>query len=100
MPDLFIIYFNDKDCLIECKKLVNVKKKKITEEKQQKADWFKWLCVGALLLKDWNVVVDLGAMLLSHTLGYPNDITAFLLLELQIRIKYAEMELLHETIDV
>lgn len=50
--------------------------------------------------EDWDIVVYFGAMLLGDTLGNPDDVTAFLLLELQVRIKNAEMKLLHESIHV
>jgi hypothetical protein len=39
-------------------------------------------------------------MLLGHTLGNPDDVAALLLLELQVRIKDAKMELLHESVNV
>ena len=52
------------------------------------------------LLKDWNVVVDLGPMSLSDALCNPDDVPAFLLLQLQERVEDAEVELLHERVDV
>jgi len=45
-------------------------------------------------LEDRNIIIDLGTMFLSNTFRYPDDITAFLLFQLQVRIEYAEMELL------
>ena len=51
-------------------------------------------------LKDGNVVVDLGAMFLSHTLGYPNNVATLLLFELQIRVKYAKVKLLHKSVHI
>lgn len=48
-------------------------------------------------LENWNIVIDLSAMLLGDTLRNPNNVTAFLLLQLQVRIEYTEMELLNES---
>lgn len=39
-------------------------------------------------------------MFLCNALGDPDDVAAFLLLELQIRIEDSEVELLHERINV
>lgn len=50
----------------------------------------------ALRLENGNVIVDLGAMLLRHTLGDPHDVAALLLLQLQIRVEHAKVELLDE----
>lgn len=35
-------------------------------------------------------------MFLGHTLGYPDDVTALLLFELQVRIEHSEVELLNK----
>lgn len=51
-------------------------------------------------LKDWNVVVDLGTMLLSHAFRNPDHIPAFLLLQLQIGIENAIVKLLHKSVDI
>lgn len=48
-------------------------------------------------LENWNIVIDLSAMLLGDTLRNPNNVTAFLLLQLQVRIEYTKMELLNES---
>lgn len=40
--------------------------------------------VGRVCLKDGDVVVNLGTVFLCDTLGYPNNIPAFLFFELQI----------------
>ena len=39
-------------------------------------------------------------MLLSNTFSDPDDVAAFLLLQLQIRIKDTEVKLLHESVHV
>jgi hypothetical protein len=41
-----------------------------------------------------NVVVDLGSVLLRNALGNPNDVSALLLLQLQVRVEHAKVELL------
>ena len=51
-------------------------------------------------LKDGNVVIDLCLMLLCHAFGDPYNVTAFLFLELQIRVEDPEMELLHECVHI
>lgn len=51
-------------------------------------------------LKYWYVIVDLGPVLLGHTLGYPHDVTTLLFLELQIWIEHSKMELLQESHDI
>lgn len=48
-------------------------------------------------LENWNIIVDLGPMLLGNTLRNPYNVTAFLFLQLQIRIENTEMELLNES---
>lgn len=51
-------------------------------------------------LENRYVIVDLGTMALRHTLGDPNDITAFLLLEFHERVEDAELKLAQEGSDV
>lgn len=51
-------------------------------------------------LEDGNIIVDLGAVLLGHALTDPHDIAALLLLQLQIRVEDAKVELLHERVHV
>lgn len=51
-------------------------------------------------LEDGYVVVDFGAMLLGHALGDPHDVAALLLLELEVRIEDAKVELLQEGVHV
>lgn len=62
------------------------------------------LCVSVFLcagnLQNWNVIVDLSAVFLSDALGNPNNVAAFLFLELQIRIENAKVELLHKCVDI
>lgn len=48
------------------------------------------------LLENRYVIIDFSTMFLSHTLGYPDDVTTFLLFELQVRIEHSEVELLNE----
>jgi hypothetical protein len=49
---------------------------------KQKVHWLRWFVLVHLFLEDGNVVIDLGAMLLSDALGYPNNIATLLLFEL------------------
>lgn len=58
---------------------------------------FDWI---ATFLEDWNIVVDFGAMLLSNTFRYPDNVTTLLFFQLEICIKYTEVELLNECIHV
>lgn len=58
------------------------------------------VCVSVRDLQNWNVIVDLGAMLLRNALGDPDNVAAFLFLELQIGVEDAEVELLHKCVDV
>ncbi len=51
-------------------------------------------------LEDWNVIVYLGPMPLSHALGDPHDVPALLLFQLQKGVEDAEVELLHEGVHV
>lgn len=51
-------------------------------------------------LQDWNVIVDLGAVLLGHAFGDPDDIAALLLFQLQVGVEDSEVELLHECVDI
>lgn len=52
------------------------------------------------ILQDWNVIVNLGTMSLCDTFCDPDDISAFLLFQFQIRIKDAEMKLSQEGVDI
>lgn len=52
------------------------------------------------VLKDCNIIVYLRTMFLSYTFGNPNNIAAFLLFQLQVRVENTEMKLLHESVDV
>lgn len=47
-------------------------------------------------LEDWNVVVDLGAVPLGDALGDPHDVPALLLLQLDVGVENAEVELVEE----
>lgn len=47
-------------------------------------------------LENRNVIVDLRAMLLRHAFGNPDDVAALLLLQLQVRVEDAKVELLDE----
>jgi hypothetical protein len=60
------------------------------------------VCVSECVrnLQDWNVIVDLGAVLLRNAFGNPDDVATFLLLKLQVGIEDAEVELLHESVNV
>jgi len=49
-------------------------------------------------LKYGDVAVNLGPMSLSHTLGDPDDVATFLLLQLDECVEDAKVELLHEGI--
>lgn len=51
-------------------------------------------------LKYRNIIIYLGAMLLSNAFGNPNDITTLLFLQFQITVEYSKMELLKECMDV
>lgn len=51
-------------------------------------------------LENRNVVIDLGAMFLRNTLGYPHDVPALLLLEFQVGVEDAKVELLQKREDV
>lgn len=51
-------------------------------------------------IDDIDVRVDLGAVPLRHALGDPDDVAHLLLLELHERVEHAEVELLHERVDV
>lgn len=46
--------------------------------------------------EDGYVVVYLGLLSLCDTLGDPDDVAVLLLLQSEIRVKYPEVELLHE----
>lgn len=50
--------------------------------------------------ENWNVVVDLGSMALSHALGNPHNVATLLLLQLEERVEDAIVKLLHEPIHV
>lgn len=47
-------------------------------------------------LEDGNVVVDLGSVLLRHALCDPDDVAAFLFLQLQVGVEHTKVELLNE----
>lgn len=51
-------------------------------------------------LQDGNVIVDLGAMLLSNALRDPDNVAALLLLKAKVRVEDATVELLHERVHV
>ena len=51
-------------------------------------------------LENGNVVVDLGAVPLCDAFGDPDDVPALLLLQLQEGVEHAEVELLHERVDI
>ena len=51
-------------------------------------------------LKDWNVIVNFGAMFLRNAFCNPHNIATFLLFQFQIRVKDSKMKLLHKSIDV
>lgn len=51
-------------------------------------------------LQDWNVIVDFGAMLLGDAFSNPDNVSAFLFLQFQVRVEDTEVELLHECIHV
>merc|ERR1719382_2009853 len=46
--------------------------------------------------EDWDVVVNLCPVALSHTLADPDDVPALLLLQLEEGVEHTEVELLHE----
>lgn len=50
------------------------------------------------MLEYWDVAVNLGTMSLGHALGNPDDVTTLLFLQLDVRVKDAKVELLHEGI--
>ncbi len=49
---------------------------------------------------DWDVVVNLGPMTLGHTLCNPNHVPTLLLLQLQVGVEDAKVELTQESIHV
>ena len=51
-------------------------------------------------LENWNIIVDFGAMFLCNTFRYPDNVTAFLFLQLQICIEHSKVELLNECIHI
>lgn len=51
-------------------------------------------------LENWNIIVDFGAMFLCNTLRYPDNVTAFLFLQLQVCIEHSKVELLNECIHI
>ena len=51
-------------------------------------------------LKDRNVIVDFSSVTLRDALGDPDDVSAFLLFQLEEGVEDAEVELLHECIHV
>ena len=46
--------------------------------------------------EDWDVVVNLCPVALSHTLADPDDVATLLLFELEEGVEHSEVELLHE----
>ena len=52
--------------------------------------------MGVEGLKDGNIVVDLGAVPLGDALGDPDDVPALLLLQLDVGVEDAEVELVEE----
>lgn len=54
---------------------------------------FRWRADG---LEDRNVVVDLGAVPLGDALGDPHDVSALLLLQLDVGVENTEVELVEE----
>lgn len=73
---------------------------KLTEKKEIFSCFYacvRFVCLlVSLSLEDRNVIIDLGTMFLCNTFRYPDDVTAFLLFQFQIRVENAEMELLDE----
>jgi len=51
-------------------------------------------------LKDGDVVIDLGAVFLRNALRDPDNVPALLLLQLQVGVEHAAVELLHERVHV
>lgn len=51
-----------------------------------------------LLLEDRNVAVDFGSVTLCYALSDPDDVANLLLLELDVGIEDAELELVHERV--
>lgn len=51
---------------------------------------------GGQASEDGNVVVDLGAVPLGDALGDPHDVPALLLLQLDVGVENAEVELVEE----
>src|SRR6218665_1770688 len=51
-------------------------------------------------LQDRNVIVDAGFVFLSNTFRNPDDISAFLFFQFEIRIKDTIMELLQESVHI
>ena len=49
-------------------------------------------------LEDRNVAVDLGPVSLGHTLGDPDDVANFLLLQLDVGVEHPKLELVHECV--
>ena len=62
---------------------------KLQRNKAQALPWNK-------LIEDGNVVVNLGLMALGNALGNPHNVAHLLLLELDIGVEDAMVELLHE----
>lgn len=57
---------------------------------------FLWTVLSVCSREDGDVVVYLGLSSLCHTLGDPDDVAALLLLQFDVGIKHAEVELLQE----
>ena len=48
--------------------------------------------------EDWDVVVNLCPVALSHTLADPDDVATLLLLQLEEGVEHTEVELLHKRV--
>ena len=53
-----------------------------------------------LIVKNRDVVINLGLVVLCDTLGYPDDVAALLLLQLEEGVEHPEVELLHERVHI
>ena len=53
-----------------------------------------------LVVKNGDVVINLGLVVLGDTLGYPDDVATLLLLQLEEGVEDAKVKLLHECVHV
>ena len=53
-----------------------------------------------LIVKNWDVVINLGLVVLCDALGYPDDVAALLLLQLEEGVEHPKVELLHERVHI